>query len=336
MTKTRAVKASSISQYLRDSGWHRYNGNDTRGGFRALGWTETYADGPTVKVEYNGVRKDMGIGRFSDSAIRERGRETLVRLRKELENGGYHVGWGWVPETGEVDTSFLVITAASRLEGRPVSDPNDPYSDARQLMGWTENYLVQAKYLKSGSDPAAPYFGFDVKGSINGWGETHVTVQYRPGQFEEYDAVLQTVQAYAKVLSAEGLATIVRTLGGHPVCFVAEDATTLLKVVARQDKAEETSRRHAEEAEAEYEHENEEAMAESAGRLLRSLLITVPQVDLAVREVQDLVGEGKLDEARRLEAQTYRSVLMAVVGNADDLQALAAAALETQHLSFRR
>jgi hypothetical protein len=275
------------------------------------------------------------FGRFSDAAIRERGRETLVRLRKELEDGGYHVGWGWVPGTDEVDTSFLVVTATARIREK-ARDPKDPYSDARQLMGWTENYLVRAKYLKSGSDPVAPYFGFDVQGSINGWGETHVTVQYRPGQFEDYSAIVQTVQAYAKVLSDEGLATIVRTRTGHPVCFVAEDAATLLKVIDRQDAADETSRRHAEEAEAEHEYEEDEATAQAAGRLLRSLLITLPQVDIAVREVQDLVGEGKEEEARRLEAQTYRSVLMAVVGNADNLQALAAAALETQHLSFRR
>lgn len=332
-TPAPAVNASRISQYLGENGWSRFNGNSGKGGYRVSKWLD---EGPVVRVEYHGARKDLGIGRFSESTVAKRMTSTLREIRASLESGGYNVSWGWDKETQEPDTSFLAVTPEPRSGQRLANQDKDPYSNARQLMGWVENYLIQAKYLKSGSDPAAPYFGFDVQGSIDGWGETHVTVQYRPGQFEEYSAIMHTVQAYAKVLSDHGLATIVRTTTGNPVLYVANDAADLLKVVARQDEYEETSRRHAEESEAEHEYEENEAMDQVAGRRLRALLISLPQVEAAVREIQDLVGDGKEEEARRLETQTYRNVLLAVVGGAEAAQDLAAAALETQHLAFRR
>ncbi len=329
MTTTPAVNPSRISQFLSEQGYHRFNATDGKGGFRVALWRE---EGLVVRVEYHGIRKDLGVGRFSDTTIARKQTEVLRKIRETLEKGGYYVGWGWDSATGEPDTSFLAITTEPRVEGQE-RPKDDPRSEARNLASWVENYLTQAKYLRSGSDPVAPTFGFDAVPSINGWGPTHVRVEYRPGQFEDYAAILHTVRSYQRVLSEQKLYSLIRQNTGTPVLYVTESTDDLVRLVEYLDDAEAQNRADAEEAARMEESEGSRA----SGPRLRSLLISLHQVEAAVREIQDLVGQGKEDEARMLEQQTYRSVLLAIVGQTDDDPAdLAAAALETQYLSFRR
>lgn len=326
-TKNPPLNAARISTVLKER-WPRYSATVSRGGYRVSVWNGTDEEVLPVKVEYLAARKDMGIGRFSEERINQHHRTVLAEMAEYLRSFGYNVDWGWDPETGDVDTTFLALTDTPRR----AAPSSDPYALSRPLMDKVTKLLMDAKYLHVGDAPEAPDYGFVVNGAIEA--PAYVWVEYRAGMGEDYSAILHTVRSYERVLSDAGLVVFVRNFVGHPVAYVTEDHETAMKVVEKLDNYE-FEVKEADREEEENWAQGESVLAEQFETFV-SLLVTLPQVDAAVQQIVHSLSAGDVEDARRSEHALYRAVLLAIVGGQEDPRLLAAAALKTQNLFFAR
>ncbi len=70
---------------------------------------------------------------------------------------------------------------------------------------------------------------------------------------------------------------------------------------------------------------------------LRTLLISMPEIEETVAEIFRAHNSGRDQDARRIEHKLYQQVLLGIVGGVEENpRHMAAAALITQHLSFPR
>jgi hypothetical protein len=103
--------ASRIAQVLTDMGYERFNDTKKRAGYRVTGWVHDEYSNPTARIEWLGTRREMGNGRFSEASVQEFHRNKLKELREKLTEYGYSIEWGWDPDDGERDTTFIVVVS---------------------------------------------------------------------------------------------------------------------------------------------------------------------------------------------------------------------------------
>lgn len=125
--------APRVSSFLKnDLGIPRYNANADEGGYRCTGWVDDEYGNPTVLIEYQGIRKDLGPGRFSEGTIHDAHRMKLKEIWEALEKRGYSVCWGWDPDSGETNTTFIVVVSRASAEQDRKADAEPEPEDGQE------------------------------------------------------------------------------------------------------------------------------------------------------------------------------------------------------------
>lgn len=109
--------ASAVSKQLMQLGYVKFHQYDTdRGGYYCSNWGTDSQGGIMVKTEFR--RPGRGLkGKPSEETINKIRRAKLNEMSKGLREVGYYVSWGWDEETGDPDTSFIVVSVNPPREG---------------------------------------------------------------------------------------------------------------------------------------------------------------------------------------------------------------------------
>jgi hypothetical protein len=102
--------ASAVSKMLMNMGYTKFHQYDTdRGGYYCSNWGTDSQNGTMVKVEFR--RPGRGLkGKSSEHTVNRVRRNKLTEMARGLRTMGYYVEWGWDEESGEPDTTFLVVS----------------------------------------------------------------------------------------------------------------------------------------------------------------------------------------------------------------------------------
>jgi hypothetical protein len=127
----------TVSEALARMDLEKHNASIRNPGYRVTQWKEDEYNNPTVRVEwFMGANPDVGLGRKYEGRVAQARRDKHREIMEELQELGYHVVWGWDPETGEPDTNFIVVISPesarydAKAAGLPVGELEDEPEDA--------------------------------------------------------------------------------------------------------------------------------------------------------------------------------------------------------------
>lgn len=151
--------ASAVSKMLMNLGYSKFAQYDTtQGGYYCSNWGEDAEGGLKVKVEFR--RPGRGLkGKPSEDTINKVRRAKLLSMANDLREVGYYVSWGWDRETGDPDTSFIVVSVNPPREGDVPGQksPETAFSEVgEEVAEAAREYLAKTQEPEEDAQEAAP------------------------------------------------------------------------------------------------------------------------------------------------------------------------------------